>query len=234
MSDPTVPDAIVPASGAPEAAIRPELRPAAETLWRYHDLRHEPRRCDVGIGLGGRDLGAARVAVDLYHRGMFPLLVFTGARTPRSADRFPRGEAVAYREYAVAAGVPPEAVLLEDRATNTYENIVFSRRLLADHGVRPRSVLLVSRPYQQRRAYATCRRQWPEVEVVCAAVRQSLDEYVGGAGDAKRVIDAVVGDTQRVELYAARGFAVPQEVPPEVRAAYDRLVAAGYTGRLAS
>ncbi|NJC72984.1 YdcF family protein [Planosporangium thailandense] len=224
----------MPDTTVPDPTLREDLRSAAETLWRYHDLGHEPRRCDTGIGLGGRDLGAARVAVELFHRGMFPILVFTGARTPRSADRFPHGEAVAYHEYAVAAGVAPESILLEERATNTYENIVFSRRVLAAHGVRPRSVLLVSRPYQQRRAYATCRKQWPEVDVVCAASRQSLAEYVSGAGDAKRVIDSVVGDTQRIELYAQRGFAVPQEVPAEVRAAYERLVAAGYTGRLIS
>lgn len=42
----------------------------------------------------------------------------------------------------------------------------------------------------------------------------------------------LVGDTQRIEVYAERGFAVRQEVPNEVRAAFDRLVAAGYTSRL--
>jgi uncharacterized SAM-binding protein YcdF (DUF218 family) len=218
MSEPTIPD---------------QLRADLEILWDYHDLRHEPRRCDVGVGLGGRDLGVAGVAVDLFHRRMFPHLIFTGARTPNSADRFPRGEALHYREYAVTNGVPPESILLETRATNTYENITYSRELLAGLRIRPCSVLVMSRPYQQRRAYATCRKQWPEVEVVCAAPPLSLDDYVGAADDPGRVIDLIVGDTQRVELYAERGFAIPQEVPPAVRAAYRRLVAAGRTSRLA-
>jgi hypothetical protein len=35
-----------------------------------------------------------------------------------------------------------------------------------------------ARPYQQRRAFATCRRIWPEVDVVCAADPLTLDDYV--------------------------------------------------------
>lgn len=42
----------------------------------------------------------------------------------------------------------------------------------------------------------------------------------------------LVGDTQRIEVYAERGFAIPQEMPDEVRVAFGRLVAAGYTSRL--
>jgi uncharacterized SAM-binding protein YcdF (DUF218 family) len=216
----------------PETTIREGIRSDVETLWNYHDMRHELRPCDAGIGLGGRDLGVAVLAVNLFHRGMFPRLVFTGARTPNTVARFPRGEAVHYREYAVANGVPAASILLEPRATNTMENIAFARETLAADGIQPRSVLIMSRPYQQRRAYATCKKLWPEVEVVCAARRLSLDDYVEGIGDAKRVIDMIVGDTQRIELYAERGFAIPQEVPALVRAAYGRLVEGGYTSRL--
>ncbi len=46
------------------------------------------------------------------------------------------------------------------------------------------------------------------------------------------VVDMLVGDTQRITIYAERGFAIPQPVPSEVHAAYERLVAAGYTSRL--
>ncbi len=95
-----------------------------------------------------------------------------------------------------------------------------------------RRVLIMSRPYQHRRAYATCRLVWPEVEVVCASNPLELDDYVRGVGDARQVVDMLVGDTQRIEVYAERGFAIRQEVPDEVRAAFERLVAAGYTSRL--
>jgi uncharacterized SAM-binding protein YcdF (DUF218 family) len=216
----------------PETTIPETVRPDVETLWSYHDLRHELRPCEVGIGLGGYDLGVPDVAADLFQRRMFPFVVFTGGNSPTTVRRFPRGEAVHYGEYAVEHGVPPHVILLETRATNTLENIAFTRDLLAGRRIRPRSVLIISRPYQRRRAYATCRKVWPEVEVVCAARPLPLDDYVETVGDAKRVIDMIVGDTQRIDLYARRGFAIAQEMPARVRTAYGRLVEAGYTGRL--
>ncbi len=195
-------------------------------------MHHELHPCDVGIGLGSHDLGVAVVATDLFRRGLFPYIVFTGANAPTTVDRFPRGEAVHYREYALGNGVPAESVLIEGRATNTAENLTLTRELLAAREIKVRSVVLMSRPYQQRRAFATCRKLWPEVEVLCTSRPMSLNDYVASIGDVKRVIDMLVGDTQRIEEYAKRGFAIPQDVPADVRCAYARLVAAGYTSRL--
>jgi uncharacterized SAM-binding protein YcdF (DUF218 family) len=213
-------------------ALADDLRADVRTLWEYHDLGQEPRPCDVGIGLGSHDLGVAVHAADLYHGGMFPLLLFTGANAPTTVERFPRGEAVHYREHAVSCGVPAEAILVETVATNTGENLTRSRQVLNEAGIRPTSVLLVSRPYQQRRAYATCRKVWPEVDVVCGSRPSTLDDYLTDIGDVRRVISMLVGDTQRITEYARRGFAVEQPVPDAVHQAYQRLVAAGYTDRL--
>ena len=68
--------------------------------------------------------------------------------------------------------------------------------------------------------------------MVCASNPLSLDAYVESIGDARKVIDMLVGDTQRIEVYAERGFAIPQPLPDDVRAAFERLVAAGFTSRL--
>lgn len=216
----------------PTATIPAALRADVETLWAYHDLCHEPRPVDIGIGLGSHDLGVATHTADLYHRGLFPGIVFTGANAPTTIDRFPRGEAVHYREHAISLGVPEEVISIETRATNTGENITHTRALLADMGIAPTSILLISRPYQQRRAYATCRKLWPEVDVLCGSRPLPLDEYVESIGDVTRVINMLVGDTQRITEYALRGFAIPQEVPDDTRAAYERLVNAGFTSRL--
>ncbi|MEU4779746.1 YdcF family protein [Micromonospora sp. NPDC023633] len=219
-------------AAASTESIPDDIRADVETLWRYHDMHHELRPCDVGIGLGSHDLGVAVIATRLFHEGLFPWIVFTGANAPTTVERFPRGEAVHYREYAVEQGVPAESILVEPSATNTAENLEYSRALLAERQITVRSVLIMSRPYQQRRAYATCKLMWPEVDVVCASNPLELDDYVCSIGDLRRVVDMLVGDTQRIEVYAERGFAIPQEMSDEVRAAFERLVAAGYTSRL--
>jgi len=195
-------------------------------------MHHELRTVDMAIGLGSHDLGVATFTAELFHRGLFPKIVFTGANAPTTVARFPRGEAVHYREHAIELGVPDDAILVEPNATNTGENIEFTRALLAERGISVHSVLLVSRPYQQRRAYATCKKLWPDIEIRCASRPLPLDEYIESIGDVARVINMLVGDTQRITVYAERGFAIPQDVPADVQDAYTRLVQAGFTSRL--
>lgn len=214
------------------ASVPDVIRADVETLWAFHDMGHVLEPCDVGIGLGSHDLGVATCTADLYARELFPVVVFTGANAPTTVERFPRGEAVHYREHALRLGVPDAAIRVEPRATNTAENIRYTRQLLHDEGREIRSAILISRPYQQRRAYATARQEWPGVRFLCASLPLALDDYVTAIGDPDRVVNMLVGDTQRIWVYAERGFAVAQHVPDDVRDSYERLRRAGYTKRL--
>jgi hypothetical protein len=209
-----------------------DVRADVETLWAYHDMHHELRPVDVCIGLGSHDLGVATYAGQLYQQGLFPRIVFTGANAPTTIERFPGGEAIHYRDHAISLGVPAEAIRVETQAANTSQNLTYSRAILEDAGIQPKSVLLISRPYQQRRAYATCRKVWPQVDVLCGSRPLPLDEYIDSIADVDRVINMLVGDTQRITECAKRGFAIEQEMPDDVQAAYERLVNAGFTSRL--
>ncbi|MCP3822502.1 YdcF family protein [Streptomyces sp. A3M-1-3] len=203
-----------------------------QLLWDYQLMGHDPRPCSVAISLGSHDLGVADTTVDLYRRGMMPLIVFTGATSRTTRERMPRGEAVHYRERALELGVPASAVLVEPHARNTGENIRFSRSLLEESGVEVSSVLLVSKPYEERRAYATARKLWPTVEFVSTSAPMTLSEYADSIGDARLVIDMLVGSLQRLLIYPEQGFMISQEVPEDVIAAYERLCAQGFTSRL--
>ncbi|GGZ42534.1 YdcF family protein [Streptomyces rubiginosohelvolus] len=204
----------------------------AQRLWDFQQMNHEPRPCSVGIGLGSHDLGVADVTVNLYQRGMFPLIVFTGATSRTTRDRMPKGEAEHYRERALALGVPASAILVEPKARNTGENIDFVRVLLAGRGVDVSSVMLVSKPYEERRAYATARKIWPEVEIVSASAPMTLAEYVDSLKDPRLVLDMLVGAQQRLLIYPNEGFMIRQKVPDSVTAAYEHLCSEGFTSRL--
>ncbi|WP_405561338.1 YdcF family protein [Streptomyces sp. NBC_01180] len=204
----------------------------ARRLWDYHQMGHTLRPCSVAIGLGSHDMGVADTAVDLYELGMAPLLVFTGATSPTTRDRMPRGEAVHYRERALERGVPASAVLVEPHARNTGENINFSKTVLEKAGVRVSSVLLISKPYEERRAYATARKLWPEVEIVSASSPMTFNEYVDSLQDARLVIDMLVGALQRLLIYPEEGFMISQPVPDDVLHAYERLRHEGFISRL--
>lgn len=204
----------------------------AEVVWDFHQVHHDLAPCSAGIALGCNDIGVAEYAAELYHGGLFPVVVFTGATSRDTAATFPRGEAVHFRERALELAVPDEVILVEPEARNTGANITLSRDVLSRAGVKPESVLLISMPYMERRAYATCRKLWPEVTPLCTSAPLSLEEYVKTLGDAAEVVDMMIGDLQRVMKYPKRGFAIEQPISPAVRSAFDHLVAAGFTSRL--
>ncbi|MGW7580023.1 YdcF family protein [Kitasatospora sp. NPDC054768] len=206
----------------------------ATLIWEYHRMGHERRPCDVAIGLGCHDLGVAAETAMLYLDGLVQKVVFTGGPNPSRPELFPRGEAAHFTEHAIALGVPEQAIHQEPRARNTGQNIQFSREVLEAAGVEARSVLLVSMPYMERRAYATCRKVWPEAEVVCTSTPMNLNDYVKSIGDGQLVIDSLVGDLQRVIEYPRHGFAVAQDVPETVLDAYQRLLADGFDSKILS
>lgn len=214
------------------ADITDAQRNDARLIWNHHQMSHEPRPCSAAIGLGSHDLGVANTAADLYHAGLFPMIVFSGGNSPTTAARFPRGEAIHYREHALELSVPGDAVLVEPKAGNTGQNITFSREVLREAAVEIDALLLICKPYMERRAYATCRKVWPEVDVVCASEPLEFDDYVKAMSDEKLVVDMLVGDLQRLIEYPKLGFAIEQEIPGDVHAAYERLLHAGFDSRL--
>lgn len=214
-----------------QAVTEDQWRRAA-SIWEYHQMHHPLRPVDVAIGLGSHDLGVATHSAGLYRAKLFSTLVFTGGNSPTTAKVFPRGEAVHFREHAIDLGVPAEVILLEPNAGNTGQNITLSREVLTAAGITPTSVLLVSKPYMERRSFATARKLWPGIEILCASEPLELDDYVRSIGDEKLVLDMLVGDLQRVIEYPKRGFAIGQEVPEDVRGAYESLVRDGFTSRL--
>jgi uncharacterized SAM-binding protein YcdF (DUF218 family) len=163
---------------------------------------------------------------------MFPLIVFTGANAPTTIDRFPRGEAIHYREHALSLGVPDQAILIEAHARSTVDNITNTRDLLAKGGIHVESVTLVSRPYHQRRAYNIARRLWPDVDVICSVQPIDLRDYLDQIGDTDLVINTIVADTQRLNLDHETGSAIHEPVPEHALPSYQRLVDAGYTARV--
>jgi uncharacterized SAM-binding protein YcdF (DUF218 family) len=211
-----------------------QQRRQTQLIWDYHQMHHQLRPCDAAIALGSHDLGVPAYSAELFRAGLFPTLVFSGGPNPTAPERFPRGEAVHFREHAVELGVPAEAILIEPNATNTGQNITLSREVMAQVGIRPITLMLIAMPYMERRAYATARKVWPEVEVVCASQPIDFNDYLKGMGDERRVAEMLVGDMQRVIEYPNLGFAVEQEVPEDVHDAYQILVRDGFTSRLLS
>ena len=134
--------------------------------------------------------------------------------------------------YAREMGVPETAMLLESQSTNTGENVQLTRRLLERENLDPDRVILVQKPYMERRTYATFRKVWPEKDAVVTSPQLDFDDYPTREIAKEKVITIMVGDLQRIRDYPARGFQIEQHIPTEVWDAFERLVALGFTDNL--
>lgn len=217
-------------------AMTPHIKAFAETVWAYHHLGHELSRADVILVLCSHDTAVAERGAQLFLDGWAPLLIFSGGLGSITRELWTEPEADQFAAIAVRMGVPRERILIENRSTNTGENVLFTKQLLADRGLTPQSFILVQKPYMERRSYATFRKLWPEKQAIVTSPQVSLDEYLEKYSNDNLPVDEVVsimvGDLQRVKLYAEKGFQIPQQIPPDVWAAFEALVAAGYDSRL--
>jgi uncharacterized SAM-binding protein YcdF (DUF218 family) len=209
-----------------------DVEHAAQLVWDYHHVGQALAAADAILVLGSHDTRVAERAAELYLAGLGPLVVFSGNLGAITSGIWTRPEAEIFADVAEARGIPRERMLLETRSTNTGENVRFARELLAAHGIALRRAIAVQKPYMERRTLATFQVLWPELEVLVTSPQLSLEAYAGDAGARDDVLHIMVGDLQRLIVYARRGWSAPQQVPAEVLEAYERLVAAGYTRRL--
>ena len=211
-------------------------RALVEVLWNYHQLHHELTTADAVLVLCSHDTSVARRGAELMLEGRAPLLIFSGGLGTITRELWQEAEADQFARIAIAMGVPASAILVENQSTNTGENILFTRRLLAERGLDPQRFILVQKPYMERRTYATFRKRWPDKAVEVTSPRVSMDEYLArysnGALSVDRVIGIMVGDLQRIREYPARGFQIEQDIPEDVWAAYEALVSLGYDTHL--
>ena len=204
----------------------------ARVVWDYHHVGHTVSPADVILVLGSHDTRVAERGAELFLAGSAPLIVFSGHLGSLTAERWTRSEAEIFADVAAALGVPRDRMLLEARATNTGENVSFCRELLAERAVPVRKAIAVQKPYMERRTLATFRQRWPELDLVVTSPQMDFDAYPSGDITREDVIHIMVGDLQRLMLYAEKGWSARQGVPDEVMDAFQGLIAAGYTRRL--
>jgi len=178
----------------------------------------------------------AERGAELYLMGLAPLMVISGGLGKITKNLWKKTEAEKFAEIAWSMGVPEDKVLLETRSTNTGENIIFSRELICSKGIKLSSIIAVNKPYMERRSYAAIKKQWDIEKVMVTSPQIDFEEYLktycDGEITREEVISIMVGDLQRIKIYAEKGFQIYQEIPEDVQRAYDKLVEYGFTGHL--
>jgi uncharacterized SAM-binding protein YcdF (DUF218 family) len=203
-----------------------------QILWDYHYLGHKPTKADCILGLGSYDLRVADYCATLYHEGLAPLIIFSGNVGNFTKGIFNAPEAHLFRNRAIKLGVPAAAILIEDTSTNIGENIILTKRLVTQQHIPVTTMLIVTKPNTQRRAYATAKQQWPAVNALVLSPLITFANQPTALRSQADIINEMVGDVQRIQLYPQHGYQITQDIPKNVWSAYLALIERGYTQHL--
>ncbi len=117
--------------------------------------KDETRSADAAVVLGAAVFGnrpspvlRERInhAIELYEQGVVNTIIFTGGVGRNDT----LSEAEVSANYAIAHGIPADAILLEDQSTTTRENLINVQSMAATHDLH--SFLIVSTPFHMKRA----------------------------------------------------------------------------------
>jgi len=116
-----------------------------------------------------------RHAAALYHLGLAPAIICSGGQAGRETST----EAAAACNLAATLGVPPAALLLEDKSRSTEQNALDTAAIMAAHGWR--TVVVVSDGYHLYRADLLFRRAglvpFPSPAQVTAGPMNPIERY---------------------------------------------------------
>jgi len=212
--------------------ISDKILQLAKKLWHYHHMDHAIEKADCILTLGSHDLRVAERAAQLYLEGWAPLMIFSGGLGNLTKEIWTQTEAEQFAAIAIRMGVPEASILIENRSTNTGENILFTQQLLAQKNLEPRSFIVVQKPYMERRSYATFKQHWPHKKLIVTSPQISFEDYPTEDIPLDRVINIMAGDLQRIKFYPQKGFQVYQEIPADIWQAFEQLVAWGFDKHL--
>ena len=127
-----------------------------------------PEKADIIFIPGSEEGALARKAAGLWKEGLAPVILPSGKYAKLT------GHLKTYTEYPtewaylqaelLKNGVPSSAVWREDKATFTYENALFSRKITDEAGLRVKKAILCCQAYHAGRALLYYQICFPETE----------------------------------------------------------------------
>ena len=170
-------------------------------------IENSPAKADSIVVFGGgvgetgspgkSTIERARYAAELYDKGYANKIIFSSGYTYTTND------AENMKLIAKSMGVDEEDIILEQRANRTYENVVCSKEILDERGWD--EVILVSSPYNMRRAQLVFNRWGSDVEVLYVPVKKP--QFYGRAEGVKlEQIKAIMHEYLGIVYYWWKGW----------------------------
>ena len=153
------------------------MRNNIEDITKFIFIKDEPEKADIIFIPGSSNWVLAETAARLYKEGKAEKIMPSGMyfyqfgrfMNERVTDERYKGvyrtEAEFLASVLIKNGVPEENVIKEERATNTYENAIYSKELLRDMGFDIKSAIICPQAFHARRALMTYSHLFPDTKL---------------------------------------------------------------------
>lgn len=179
-----------------------------EDITKFIFVQDEPAPADIIFLPGGTNPGLPEWAAQLYHAGYAPLILpsggysvklgrFTGSafRTDIYSKPY-QNECEFYTDVLTINGVPPQAIVPEDRAGYTRANAFLSRKVADAAGLDIRRAIICCKGFHARRCLMLYQTAFPQAQLSVVPV-----EVAGYGPDnwykTEKGIDRVLGELSR-------------------------------------
>ncbi|MFL5703544.1 MAG: YdcF family protein [Ktedonobacteraceae bacterium] len=189
------------------------MKDAVTLLYNWLAISDEPQKADLLFLFGAPTLAVPEKGLALFKAGFAPSIVVTGERSLTEVSEWDKTLADKYAEYLIENGVAGSHIIIQNRSLNTLQDVTFS--LAALTGVE--RIILVNRPMQQRRGYATFQKQTTDLILINTPCMETMPEDQFAA--------RCVLEYEKIKRYADKGDIEQQIVPDEIREAYQKLKA---------
>lgn len=193
------------------------MRNNIEDITKFIFIKDEPEKADIIFIPGSSNWVLAETAARLYKEGKAGKIMPSGMyfyqfgrfMNERVTDERYKGvyrtEAEFLASVLIKNGVPEENVIKEERATNTYENAIFSKELIKEMRIEVKTAILCPQAFHARRAFMTYSHLFPDTEFyVVPTDTQGIT--AGNWHKTERGIQVVLGELKKCGEYFEEYF----------------------------
>lgn len=204
-----------------------EIKKSIKKVWDYHNLWHELNRADFILVMGSADERVAIHAAYLMLLNYSDLAIVSGGFGKVTMYKNEETESENFAKIMIDMGVNKNRIIIENQASNSGENLLYSKRIVEDRKFDFKKGIIVTKPYMKRRAYATAMKQWQGIDWLVSSPMLDFDMYVDDENYIS-TINLMVGDLHRIITYPQKGFQIEQIVPDDILESLNILINYGF------
>jgi len=206
----------------------------AKKIRDFHLIYDELIKVDVIIVLCSNDIRVAEYSADLMIKWYAKYIIFSWGIAHNNDILVTwrnKSEAEIFKDIVIDKWFAENKILLDTKAKNTWENIINSYKILKKENINHWKIMLIQKPFMQKRTYATFMKQrpWKDKNFIISAPNISFENYPTKILTIDNIIHTMVWDLQRIIEYPKLWFQIKQNIPINIYKAYIKLIKLWYT-----